>query len=106
MILDGTQVATLEKAKAEKQAHREIETFHSGFHVAQNTYYVGHIKNVGHIYQQTVIDTIYSKISFAKLDARKNALVAVDMPNDRVVPFFELHGHRVMRMLTDRETEY
>ena len=101
IILDETQVAALEKAKAEKQAHGEIETFHPGFLVAQDTYYVGHIKGVGHIYQQTVIDT-YSKIGFAKLYDRKNALVAADMLNDRVVPFFEQHDLRVMRMLTDR----
>ncbi len=105
IILDETQVAALEKAKAEKQAHGEIETFHPGFLVAQDTYYVGHIKGVGHIYQQTVIDT-YSKIGFAKLYDRKNALVAADMLNDRVVPFFEQHDLRVMRMLTDRGTEY
>lgn len=105
IILDETQVADLEKAKAEKQAHGEIETFHPGFLVAQDTYYVGHIKGVGHIYQQTVIDT-YSKIGFAKLYDRKNALVAADMLNDRVVPFFEQHDLRVMRMLTDRGTEY
>ncbi len=105
IILDETQVAALEKAKAEKQAHGEIETFHPGFLVAQDTYYVGHIKGVGHIYQQTVIDT-YSKIGFAKLYDRKNALVAADMLNDRVVPFFEQHDLKVMRMLTDRGTEY
>ena len=73
--------------------------------MAQDTYYVGYIKGVGHIYQQTVIDT-YSKIGFAKLYDRKNALVAADMLNDRVVPFFEQHELRVMRMLTDRGTEY
>lgn len=67
--------------------------------------YVGHIKGVGHIYQQTVIDT-YSKIGFAKLYDRKNALVAADMLNDRVVPFFEQHNLKVMRMLTDCGTEY
>ena len=68
----------MEKAKAEKQAHGEIETYYPGFLVAQDTYYVGYIKGVGHIYQQTVIDT-YSKIGFAKLYDRKNALVAADM---------------------------
>ena len=46
--------------------------------VAQDTYYAGHIKGVGHIYQQTVIDT-YSKIEFAKLYDRKNALVTADI---------------------------
>ena len=90
IILDENQVAALEKAKEEKQAHGEIETYYPGFLVAQDTYYVGYIKGGGHIYQQTVIDT-YSKIGFAKLYDRKNALVAADMLNDRVVPFFEQH---------------
>ena len=105
IVLDENQVAALEKAKAEKQAHGGIETYYPGFLVAQDTYYVGYIKGVGHIYQQTVIDT-YSKIGFAKLYDRKNALVAADMLNDRVVPFFEQHDLKLMRMLTDRGTEY
>ena len=105
IVLDENQVAALEKAKAEKQAHGEIETYYPGFLVAQDTYYVGYIKGVGHIYQQTVIDT-YSKIGFAKLYDRKNALVAAGMLNDRVVPFFEQHDLKLMRMLTDRGTEY
>ena len=46
------------------------------------------MKGVGRIYQQTVIDT-YSKVAFAKLYDRKNALVAADMLNDRVIPFFD-----------------
>lgn len=101
IILDENQVAALEKAEEEKQAHGEIETYYPGFLVAQDTYYVGYIKGVGHIYQQTVIDT-YSKIGFAKLYDRKNALVAADMLNDRVIPFFEQHDLKLMRMLTDR----
>ena len=105
IVLDENQVAALEKAKEEKQAHGEIETYYPGFLVAQDTYYVGYIKGVGHIYQQTVIDT-YSKIGFAKLYDRKNALVAADMLNDRVIPFFEQHDLKLMRILTDRGTEY
>ena len=62
IVLDENQMAALEKTKAEKQAHREIETYYPGFLVAQDTYYVGYIKGVGHIYQQTVIDT-YSKLA-------------------------------------------
>ncbi len=96
IVLDENQVAALEKAKEEKQAHGEIETYYPGFLVAQDTYYVGYIKGVGHIYQQTVIDT-YSKIGFAKLYDRKNALVAADMLNDRVIPFFEQHDLKLMR---------
>jgi hypothetical protein len=105
IILTEEQVAALERAKAEKEAHGEIETHHPGYLGSQDTYYVGHIKGVGHIYQQTFVDT-YAKVAFAKLYDRKNALVAADLLNDRVIPFFEQYGLRLLRMLTDRGTEY
>lgn len=105
VVLTETQVAALERAKEEKEAHGEIETEHPAYLLAQDTYYVGTIKGVGRIYQQTVIDT-YSKNSFAKLYDRKNALVAADILNDRVIPFYEKHDLSVLRMLTDRGTEY
>ncbi len=95
----------MEKAKEEEVAHGEIETHHPCYLGAQDTYYVGNIKGVGHIYQQTFIDT-YSKVAFTKLYDRKNALVAADMLNDQVVPFFDEHELRLLRVLTDRGTEY
>lgn len=104
-ILTEEQVQALERAKDEKEAHGEIETEHPGYLGAQDTYYVGTIKGIGRIYQQTFIDT-YAKLAMAKLYDRKNALVAADLLNDRVVPFFEQHDIRVVRMLTDRGTEY
>lgn len=104
-VLTEEQVVALEKAKLEKEAHGQIETEHPGYLVAQDTFYVGTIKGVGRIYQQTVIDT-YSRVAFAKLYDRKNALVAADMLNDQVVPFFEEEGVSLLRMLTDRGTEY
>ena len=57
MILTETQGQALEKAKEEKVAQGEIETEHPGYLGAQDTYYVGTIKGVGRIYQQTFIDT-------------------------------------------------
>jgi transposase InsO family protein len=66
---------------------------------------VGTIKGVGRIYQQTFIDT-YSKVVFVKLYDRKNALVAADWLNDRVLPFFEQQAVPLLRILTDRGTEY
>ncbi len=42
----------------------------------------------------------------AKLYDRKNALVAADMLNDKVIPWFEEEGVRLLRILTDRGTEY
>lgn len=105
LVLTEAQVIALERAKEEKTAHGEIETHHPGYLGAQDTYYVGTIKGVGRIYQQTFIDT-YTKVAFAKLYDRKNALVAADMLNDRVVPFYEEYGIRLLRVLTDRGTEY
>jgi len=105
LILTEDQVRALEKAKQDKQAHGEIETEHPGYLGAQDTYYVGNIKGVGRIYQQTFIDT-YSKVAFVKLYDRKNALTAADMLNDRVLPFFEEHGVPLLRILTDRGSEY
>lgn len=104
-ILTDDQVQALERAKDEKEALGEIETEHPGYLGAQDTYYVGTIKGVGRIYQQTFIDT-YTKVAMTKLYDRKNALVAADLLNDKVVPFFEEHGIPLLRMLTDRGTEY
>ena len=105
MILTEEQLQALEKAKEEKEAYGEIETEHPGYLGAQDTFYVGTLKGVGRIYQQTFIDT-YSKVSMAKLYDRKNALVAADFLNDRVVPFFEEQGIPLHRILTDRGSEY
>jgi transposase InsO family protein len=104
-VLTESQVRAMEKAKQEKEAHGEIETAHPGYLGAQDTYYVGTLKSVGRIYQQTFIDT-YSKVALAKVYDRKNALVAADMLNDKVLPFFEEQDVPLLRILTDRGTEY
>ena len=62
---------------------------------------MGAIKGVGRIYQQTFIDT-YAKVANVKLYDRKNALIAADMLNDRVLPWYEEQGVRLLRILTDR----
>jgi len=82
-ILTEDQLQALEKAKDEKEARGQIETEHPGYLGAQDTFYVGNLKGVGRIYQQTFIDT-YSKVAMVKLYDRKNALVAADMLNDTV----------------------
>jgi transposase InsO family protein len=105
LILTEEQLAALEKAKEKREADGEIETEHPGYLGSQDTFYIGNIKGVGRIYQQTFIDT-YCKLGFVKLYDRKNSLVAADLLNDRVLPFFEEHGIKVLRILTDRGTEY
>jgi transposase InsO family protein len=104
-ILTEAQIVALERGKQEKEAQGEIETEHPGYLGAQDTYYVGTLKGVGRIYQQTFIDT-YTKVAFVKLYDRKNALVAADLLNDRVFPWFEQQEVPLLRILTDRGTEY
>ena len=105
VLTNDSQVVALEAAKEEKQSHGEIETFHPGFLLGQDTYYVGYIKGVGKIYQQTGIDT-YSNYGFAKVYLEKTALAAADFLNDKVLPFFDAQKITLLRTLTDRGTEY
>ncbi len=105
IILTDIQVAALERKKEEEQSRGEIETHHPGYLGAQDTYYVGYIKGVGKIYQQTFIDT-YSRVAFTQVYDRKNALVAADMLNDKVLPFYQDQQVDLLRILTDRGTEY
>lgn len=83
----------------------EIETVHPGYLGSQDTFYVGTLKGVGRVYQQTFVDT-YSKVAHCKLYTTKTPITSADLLNDRVLPFFEEHGMGVIRMLTDRGTEY
>ena len=105
LILTETQLQAMERKKEQQEALGEIETEHPGYLGSQDTYYVGTIKGIGRIYQQTFIDT-YSKVGFAKLYTQKNALVAADMLNDKVLPWFEEQDVQLLRILTDRGTEY
>lgn len=105
LILTEDQLRALEKAREEKEAHGEIETEHPGYLGAQDTYYVGNIKGVGRIYQQTFIDT-YCKVAHIKLYDRKHAITAADMLNDRVIPWYEEQGIPLLRILTDRGSEF
>ncbi len=105
LILTEAQVQALEKKKFDDEASGEIETAHPGYLGSQDTFYVGTLKGVGRIYQQTFIDT-YAKVAFAKLYTTKTPITAADMLNDKVLPFFEQHELPVLRILTDRGTEY
>lgn len=100
-----SQLAALEKRKKQKEAHGEIETYHPGYLGSQDTYYVGNIKGIGRIYQQTFVDT-YSRVALCKLYTQKTAITAADHLNDRVLPFFDHQRIPLLRILTDRGTEY
>ncbi len=105
IVLTESQLKIMEQKKLEKEAYGEIETEHPGYLGSQDTFYVGTLKGVGRIYQQTFVDT-YSKVSFCKLYNMKTPITAADLLNDKVLPVFEEHKVPMLRMLTDRGTEY
>lgn len=104
-VLTEAQIQALERKKDDDVAQGEIETAHPGYLGSQDTFYVGTLKGVGRIYQQTFVDT-YSKWATAKLYATKTPITAADLLNDRVLPFFAEQAMGVIRILTDRGTEY
>jgi len=105
LVLTEAQVQALEKKRQDDEASGEIETAHPGYLGSQDTFYAGTMKGVGRIYQQTFVDT-YSKFAAAKLYTTRTPITAADLLNDRVLPLFEQHGLPLLRVLTDRGTEY
>jgi transposase InsO family protein len=105
ILLTDTQIAALERKKIDDEASGEIETHHPGYLGSQDTFYVGNLKGVGRIYQQTFVDT-YSKVAFAKLYTSKTPITSADLLNDKVLPFFAQQQLPMLRILTDRGTEY
>jgi transposase InsO family protein len=105
ILLTEEQLKMLEKAKLEKEAHGEIETEHPGYLGSQDTYFVGTMKGVGRIYQQTFIDT-YSRVAFAQLYTEKTAITSAHALNEKVIPWFNEQDVPLLRVLTDRGTEY
>ena len=86
IVLTEAQIQALERKKQDDEACGEIETAHPGYLGSQDTFYVGTIKGVGRIYQQTFVDT-YSKWAAAKLNTTKTPITGADLLNDRVLPF-------------------
>ena len=105
IVLTESQVQALERKKHDDEVSGEIETHHPGYLGSQDTFYVGTMKGVGRIYQQTFVDT-FSKVAFAKLYTTKTPITSADLLNDKVLPFFVEQKLPLLRMLTDRGTEY
>ena len=64
----------LRTGEEQREAQGEIETHHPGYLGSQDTYYVGHIKGIGRIYQQTYSYTYsytYSKLAIENIDHTK-----------------------------------
>jgi transposase InsO family protein len=105
LVLNDAQIAALEQKKQDDEVCGEIETAHPGYLGSQDTFYVGNLKGVGRIYQQTYVDT-YCKVAHCKLYITKTPITAADLLNDKVLPFYAAHDLPILRILTDRGTEY
>ncbi|PXX17662.1 integrase-like protein [Nitrosomonas ureae] len=105
VVLTEAQVQALKKKQEDDVAHGEIETAHPGYLGSQDIFYVGTIKSVGRIYQQTFVDT-YSKWAATKLYTTKTPITAADLLNDRVATVLRRAEHGGIHILTDRGTEY
>lgn len=106
VVFTEAQLQALERARKTRESDPdEVETHHPGYLISQDTMYVGYIKGVGRIYQQTVVDT-FASVAFTKLYDSKTPLTAADVLNERVLPFFEDRDVDILRVLTDRGTEY
>jgi hypothetical protein len=103
--LTESQIVALERKRHDDDACGEIETAHPGYLRSQDTFYGGTFKGVGRVYQKTLVDT-YSKIAFAKLYTTKTPITSAGLLNDKVLPFFEQHDLPMLRILTDRGTEF
>jgi hypothetical protein len=66
---------------------------------------VGDISDIGDIYVEIVIDT-NCRLAFAKVYRDGSAMNAVDLLQERVVPFYKLHGVAIERIITPKTREY
>ena len=105
-VLTEAQMRLLRKARGRLvDPAQHLAAPQPGYLLCQDTYFVGTIKGVGKIYQQTVIDAHSSHV-FAKLYLSKVPMTAVEVLDDRVLPFYEEHNVEVERLLTDNGREY
>ena len=105
LVLTEGQLAALEKQEASKEAYGEIDTAHPGYLGCQDTYYVGNFNGIGKVYGQVFIDS-YSRLADTKLYKEKTALTSADVLNDRILPWYQRHEVPLLRILTDRGSEY
>jgi hypothetical protein len=77
----------------------------TGHNGVQDTLYIGMMKPVGRVFQQTFIN-VSANVALAKIYNRKSPGTATDMLKERVIPFFAEQDCSLGRVLTDRGLEY
>jgi len=99
--LTAEQLALIEQANP-AFAERHVESSRPGAWLAQDLFYVGHLKGVGQVYLNAVVDT-YSSSAFGFLHAGKAPEHAVAGLHHDVLPFYTERELAVGAVLTDRQ---
>ena len=73
--------------------------------VALDTFYVGHLKGVGRIYQTTGID-LFSRYGWAHLSTNKSQKSTINFVENILMPKFFANGVALESILTDNGTEF
>jgi len=102
--LTAEQIALIEKANP-CYRERHVESSRPGELLAQDTFFVGHLKGVGKVYLQAVVDT-YGSYAFGFLHTGKLPECAVAVLHNDVLPFYKDLGLEVQAILTDNGREY
>jgi transposase InsO family protein len=104
-VLTESLIRLLQKHRGRlTDPEQHVEAPRPGYLLCQDTYFVGTIKGVGRIYMQSVVDA-HCSLGFGKLYLSKVPMTAVDVLNDRVLPFYEEHGVEIDHLLTDNGRE-
>lgn len=102
--LTPEQVAAIEKLNpCFKERH--VESSRPGELLSRDTFYVGHLKGVGNVYLQAVVDT-YGSYAFGKLHCGKLPEHAALVLYNDVLPRNAAWGLTVGALLTNNGREY
>lgn len=102
--LTPEQVAAIEKLNP-CFAERHVESSRPGELLSQDTFYVGHLKGVGKVYLQAVVDT-YGSYAFGYLHLGKLPEHAALVLHNDVLPQYAAWGLKVGALLTDNGREF
>ena len=97
----------MQKAGDEAQAARKSKR-EGGAGSSRGASAAAQIRSVGNrrSARHSRLHRYYAKVACAKLYDRKTPITAADLLNDRVIPFFDSHDVKLLRVLTDRGSEY
>jgi len=102
--LAPAQAAAIEKANPYFR-ERHVESGRPGELLGQDTFFVGHLKGVGKVWLQAVVDTFGSN-GFAYLHTGKLPEHAAAVLHNDVLPQYEAWGLEVKAVLTDNGREF